>query len=76
MFERINPPGWVGGWIGGGVGGAARKYSHFVVPSCKLRLARFSAELEIFQMGPSVAILFFQKCPGSRPDPKFPTFRK
>ena len=40
----------------GWVGGSARKYSHFVAPSCKLRLARFSAELEIFQMGPSVAI--------------------
>ena len=40
----------------GWVGGSARKYSHFVAPSCKLRLARFSAELEIFQMGPSMAI--------------------
>ena len=42
-----------GGWVGGSV----RKYSHFVAPSGKLRLARFSAELEIFQMGPSVEII-------------------
>ena len=32
-----NPPKWVGG--------PARKYSHFVAPSCTLRLARFSADL-------------------------------
>ena len=38
------------------MGCSVRKYSHFVAPSGKLRLARFSAELEIFQMGPSVAI--------------------
>ena len=34
-----------------------RKYSHFVAPSVKLKLAIFSAELEIFQLGPNVAII-------------------
>ena len=36
LKELIHLVGWVGG--------PARKYSHFVAPSCKLRLARFSAE--------------------------------
>ena len=33
------PGGWVGGWVAGVVGG----WYHFVAPSCKLKLARFSA---------------------------------
>ena len=32
---------------GGLVGGSFRKYYHFVAPSCKLELARLSAELRI-----------------------------
>ena len=35
------------GWVGGWVGGSFRKYYHFVAPSCKLELARFSAWLRI-----------------------------
>ena len=34
---------WVVGWVGGWVDGSFRKYYHFVAPSCKLELARFSA---------------------------------
>ena len=34
-----NPYGQMGGWVGG----SFRKKYHFVAPSCKLKLARFSA---------------------------------
>ena len=37
--RKIHMVGWVGGWVGG----FFRKYYHFVAPSCKLELARFSA---------------------------------
>ena len=41
IFKQENPHGWwVGGWR---KGGSFRKYYHFVAPSCKLELARFSA---------------------------------
>jgi hypothetical protein len=36
----------VGGCVGVWVGGPVGKYNHFVAPSCKLRLARFSARLK------------------------------
>ena len=39
IFKQENPYGWVGG--------SFRKYYHFVAPSCKLELARFSAWLRI-----------------------------
>ena len=35
------------GWIAGWVDDSFRKYCHFVAPSCKLELARFSALLRI-----------------------------
>ena len=38
--------GWMGGWVGGWVV-SFRKYFHFVAPSYKLVLARFSALLRI-----------------------------
>ena len=34
-------------WFGGWVVGSAALYSHFVAPSCKLELARYSALLRI-----------------------------
>ena len=41
--ERLTNIDMVGGWVGGSL----RKYYHFVAPSCKLELARFSALLRI-----------------------------
>ena len=35
------------GWVAGWVDDSFRKYCHFVAPSCKLELARFSALLRI-----------------------------
>ena len=49
MWKIIHLVGWVGGFV--------RKYSHFVAPSVKLRLARFSEKLETFQLGPNMAII-------------------
>ena len=42
-IQRKNLSGRVGGWVDD----FFRKYSHFMAPSCKLELARFSALLRI-----------------------------
>ena len=44
-------------WSGGWVDDSFRKYCHFVAPSCKLELARFSALLRI-KDGNSLTILW------------------
>ena len=41
--EKIYMVGWMDGWVDD----SFRKYSHFVAPSYKLELARFSALLRI-----------------------------
>ena len=41
--ERLTNKDIVQNPYGGWVGGSFRKYYHFVAPSCKLELARFSA---------------------------------
>ena len=46
-IQRKNLYGRVGGWVDGWVDDSYRKYSHFVAPSCKMELDRFSALLRI-----------------------------
>ena len=43
LTEKIYMVGWMGGWVDD----SFRKYCHFVAPSCKMELARFSAPLRI-----------------------------
>ena len=47
LTEKIYMVGWMGGWVDGWMVYSFRKYCHFVAPSCKLELARFSALLRI-----------------------------